>query len=220
MARPKIPRKSTHVDMTAMCDVAFLLLTFFILATKFKPSEAVPVNTPNSVASKIAPEDNVVMITLNEANQAYLSMSETKDDLDNKREMISYLNTTKNLGLSDAEVEALVSASMIGVPLSQLKQEARMSKDDLNAKNLPGIPIKDSATNELVDWLRAVRETYQGKREPNLIFKGDSEAKYTAFKNVLDAFKRNDFFKFQMVTNPESVPVGTDLYNQGGNEEE
>ncbi len=36
MARPKIARKSTAVDMTAMCDVAFLLLSFFILTTKSK----------------------------------------------------------------------------------------------------------------------------------------------------------------------------------------
>ncbi|MEY4291989.1 MAG: hypothetical protein RIQ61_366, partial [Bacteroidota bacterium] len=33
MPKVKIPRKSTVVDMTAMCDVAFLLLTFFMLAT-------------------------------------------------------------------------------------------------------------------------------------------------------------------------------------------
>ena len=39
-AKVKIPRKSTNVDMTAMCDVAFLLLTFFILATKQKPPES------------------------------------------------------------------------------------------------------------------------------------------------------------------------------------
>ena len=50
MARPKIARKSTNVDMTAMCDVAFLLLSFFILTTKPKPSEAVPIQTPKSVA--------------------------------------------------------------------------------------------------------------------------------------------------------------------------
>ena len=29
MPKVKIPRKSTAVDMTAMCDVAFLLLSFF-----------------------------------------------------------------------------------------------------------------------------------------------------------------------------------------------
>ena len=40
MPKVKIPRKSTIVDMTAMCDVAFLLLTFFILATKPIPQES------------------------------------------------------------------------------------------------------------------------------------------------------------------------------------
>ncbi len=38
MARAKIKRGSTSIDMTPMCDVAFLLLTFFILAAKFKPA--------------------------------------------------------------------------------------------------------------------------------------------------------------------------------------
>ncbi len=46
MPKVKMPRKSTLIDMTAMCDVAFLLLTFFMLATKFKPDEPVAVVTP------------------------------------------------------------------------------------------------------------------------------------------------------------------------------
>ena len=39
MAKVKIPRKSISLDMTAMCDMAFLLLTFFILTAKFKPDD-------------------------------------------------------------------------------------------------------------------------------------------------------------------------------------
>jgi hypothetical protein len=39
-------------------------------------------------------------------------------------------------------------------------------------------------------------------------------AKYPAFKSVVDAFKKNDFLKFQMVTSPEAVPVGTDLWKK------
>ena len=64
MGRAKLPRKSTNIDMTAMCDVAFLLLSFFILTTKFKPAEAIAVTTPSSVASKIAPSKDFVLITL------------------------------------------------------------------------------------------------------------------------------------------------------------
>ena len=64
MGRAKLPRKSTNIDMTAMCDVAFLLLSFFILATKQKPPEAVTVQAPTSVQSKAAPEKSI-LITLN-----------------------------------------------------------------------------------------------------------------------------------------------------------
>ncbi len=46
----------------------------------------------------------------------------------------------------------------------------------------------------------------------NIILKGDNVSKYPVFKNVITALKKNDQFKFQMVTNPESVPSGTDLW--------
>jgi hypothetical protein len=32
------------------------------------------------------------------------------------------------------------------------------------------------------------------------------------FKGVVDAFKKNDILKFQMVTNPQNVPQGSELY--------
>ncbi|MGI8636708.1 MAG: ExbD/TolR family protein, partial [Segetibacter sp.] len=64
MSRPKIARKSTSVDMTAMCDVAFLLLAFFILTTKFKATENIKVETPSSVSSKVAPEKDVTLVSV------------------------------------------------------------------------------------------------------------------------------------------------------------
>ena len=212
MARPKIPRKSTAVDMTAMCDVAFLLLSFFILTTKFKPSEAVPVDTPNSVASKVAPEKDVVLISLNKDGKVFLSTGDTQDDKIAKQEIIKSVSNAKGLGLSDADIAALVKAPFLGVPLAQLAQQARLQTEQMTGETLPGIPCKDSTNNELVEWMRAVSEVYQGQKA-NLLLKGDNIAKYPAFKNILVAFKKNEFFKFQMVTNPESVPQGTDLWN-------
>src|ERR1700759_1928718 len=104
MARPKIPRKSTTVDMTAMCDVAFLLLSFFILTTKPKPSEAVPISTPTSVANKFVPDKNVLMISLNNEGHVYLSFSENTDDRSKKQATIQDINQRNNLGLTDAEI--------------------------------------------------------------------------------------------------------------------
>lgn len=212
MARPKIPRKSTSIDMTAMCDVAFLLLSFFILTTKFKPSEAVPVSTPNSVSSKVAPEKDIVLITLNKDGHVYLSTGDSKSDKDKKEQIIRSVNQTRSLGLSDQDILLLKAASFIGTPLAQLGQQAKIPKDQQNASNLPGIPCKDSANNEMYDWMRAVADVYAGSK-PNLLLKGDNIAKYPAFKNILDAFQKYDFLKFQMVTNPENVPQGSDLWN-------
>ncbi len=213
MARPKIPRKSTSVDMTAMCDVAFLLLSFFILTTKFKPSEAVPVNTPTSVASKIAPDKDVVMISLNNQGKVFLSTGDGTADKDTKEQIIREINTTKNLGLSNAEIGALKAAPFIGVSFAQLKQQAALTTSQMTGATLPGIPAQDTANNELIDWMRAVNTVYTGMdRIPNILMKGDNVAKYPVFKNIITAFKKNDFSKFQMVTNPESVPVGSELW--------
>ena len=213
MARPKIPRKSTSIDMTAMCDVAFLLLSFFILTTKFKPSEAVPINTPTSVANKIAPETNLLLISLNKDGKVFLSVGDSKNDKDKKADMIKAINQEHNLGLTPAEIQALQKAPFIGVPIAQLKQQAHLSTEQINGNSLPGIPCQDTLNNQMTDWIAAAVTAYQGEKL-NLILKGDNVAKYPVFKNILTAFKKNEQFKFQMVTNPVSVPSGTDLYRE------
>src|ERR1700743_250283 len=121
MPRAKIPRKSTNIDMTAMCDVAFLLLSFFILATKFKPPEALSVVTPSSVSSKIVSETNVVQVTMDREGKVYFSVSDK--NVYEKHAIIDDINTTKGLGLSDAEKKNFYGnpSSYIGVPFSELK---------------------------------------------------------------------------------------------------
>jgi hypothetical protein len=41
--------------------------------------------------------------------------------------------------------------------------------------------------------------------------KGDNEALYPSFKNIKASFKKNDIFKFKIVTNPEGVPSDSEL---------
>ena len=211
MARPKIPRKSTNIDMTAMCDVAFLLLSFFILTTKFKPAEAITVTTPNSVAAKAAPDKDIVLVTLDKNGKVFLSM----DDEQKKEYIANTLNTTKNLGIN---VTAFKKAPFIGGSFSQLKSFLEIPEESRKGDALPGIPTDSTkGSNEMIEWMRLVNDAYQGKKM-NLLLKGDNLAKYPAFKSVIDAFKKNDFLKFQMVTNPESVPIGSELWknNQKG----
>src|SRR5260221_4429172 len=137
MPKVKLPRKSTAVDMTAMCDVAFLLLSFFILAAKFKPPENLTVSTPNSVATKIAPEKDVVMITIDKDGKVYFSVSD--GNRAQKAEIIDAINTAKNIGLTDAEKAAFSKSptAYIGVPFTQLKSYLSKNPDELKKIILP-----------------------------------------------------------------------------------
>src|SRR6266498_1638875 len=101
MARPKIPRKSTAVDMTAMCDVAFLLLSFFILTTHYKPAEALSVVTPKSVSTKPAEAKNVVQIILDKEGKVYFSVGD--ESVSQKQDIIDMVDQQKTLGLNDKE---------------------------------------------------------------------------------------------------------------------
>lgn len=210
MPKVKVARKSTTIDMTAMCDVAFLLLSFFILTTKFKPSEALAVETPNSVSAKVAPENDVVLITIDKDGKVYLSVSDKNTA--EKKAIITSLSASKQLNLSDAQVKAFTRAgSYIGVPFTQVGGLLNTPTDDIGKIKMEGIPVIDSSNNQLVDWLYAAKQAFEGKKM-ELLVKGDNNSKYPSFQGVLSAFKKNDLLKFQMVTNPEGVPAGTELY--------
>src|ERR1700744_4553813 len=66
MSRAKVTRKSTAIDMTAMCDVAFLLLTFFILSAKPKQADPVKAEVPSSIPTETIPETDFAIITVGE----------------------------------------------------------------------------------------------------------------------------------------------------------
>jgi biopolymer transport protein ExbD len=212
MGRAKLPRKSTNIDMTAMCDVAFLLLSFFILATKFKPPEALSVVTPSSVSTKVAPEKDVVMVTIDKEGKVYLSLSD--NNMAEKKQMIEAINTSKNIGLTPAEKNNFIAIpnAYIGAPFSQLKSYLDKNPADLAHVVKPGIPAVDSTNNEMIDWFKAAADAFQGKKM-NILVKGDDASKYPSLQGVIIALKKNDLMKFQVVTSPVPAPIGSELYN-------
>lgn len=204
MPKVKIPRKSTNIDMTAMCDVAFLLLSFFILATKTKPPEAVKVTTPTSVASDVA-SDKAIVITLNPEGKVFLLFG----DNSKKNEILDDINKTKQLGLSPGEMKEWEKASYVGLPFNQIKP-AINSVEPVTAAQMGGIPVKDTLDNQLVDWVRSIVKIYFNSKL-ELLIKGDNNAKYPYFNNILDALKKNDQNKFKLVTSKEGIPAGSEL---------
>jgi biopolymer transport protein ExbD len=221
MPSVKIPRKSTVTDMTPFVDVAFLILAFFMLATKFKPPAPIEITTPKSVSSEKLKENDAVLIEFDSTGRVYFTMNTKKaSDIDLRRDLINEVNKNRNLGLTEAEMQNFKNYSTVGSPFSQLKALLALSKDDRNKVKQPGIPV-DSANNELTTWIGAAKVAFQGHQVIYML-KGDNNAKYPSFKGVIEALKSNEEFKYKLITDPKAVPYGTDLYvkRQSGKSED
>jgi biopolymer transport protein ExbD len=221
MPSVKIPRKSTVTDMTPFVDVAFLILAFFMLATKFKPPAPIEITTPKSVSSEKLKENDAVLIEFDSTGRVYFTMNTKKaSDIDLRRDLINEVNKNRNLGLTEAEMQNFKNYSTVGSPFSQLKALLALSKDERNKVKQPGIPV-DSANNELATWIGAAKVAFQGHQVIYML-KGDNNAKYPSFKGVIEALKSNEEFKYKLITDPKAVPYGTDLYvkRQSGKSED
>ena len=214
MPSVKIPRKSTDTDMTPFVDIAFLILSFFIMATKFKPEEPVKVETPNSVSSDILKEENALLITIDKDSKVYLNISSVKDDNKSKLgEIIDGINTSRSLGLTDAEKQNFKNAPIIGVPFANLKGFLDIPNAQQSKVAQPGIPVLDSLNNELVWWVAEAKKVFAGGKL-NYLIKGDNTSKYPTFEAVINALRRNEEFKYNLITSQEGAPEGTELFKE------
>jgi biopolymer transport protein ExbD len=197
--------------MTPFVDVAFLILSFFMLATKFKPPEPLTITTPTSVSSAKLKEQDAILIQFDSAGKVYLTVNLLKKE-DNalKLDFIQRVNNEAKLGLTESELQKFVNFSTIGSPLSELKAIFARPANEWEKINQKGIPV-DTANNELQRWLGASSQTFQGKKM-DIMIKGDNNAKYPSFKGVIEALRANDIFKYKLITDPKGVPPGTDLY--------
>ena len=122
MPSVKIARKSTDFDMTPFVDVAFLILSFFMLATKFKPPEKVQVKTPNSVSADKLKDQDALQITFDSAGRVFFTMTVLhKENYGFVRELIDNVDKAKSIGLTEGEKQNFVKSPIVGVPFKDLK---------------------------------------------------------------------------------------------------
>jgi biopolymer transport protein ExbD len=155
----------------------------------------------------------VVLVTIDKDGKVYLSVSD--NNMAEKKVIIETINTSKNIGLSDAEKANFVNIpnAYIGAPFSQLKSYLDKNPADLAHVVKPGIPAVDSTNNEMIDWIAAAKTAFSSSgKSMNIVVKGDDASKYPSLQGIIIALKKNDEMKFQVVTSPVPAPVGSDLY--------
>jgi len=200
MPKVKIPRKSTSLDMTPMCDMAFLLLTFFILTAQFKADEAVVVDTPSSVAEIPVPETNLMTIIIDKEDKVYFGVEGqfTRD------KMVRDMAGKYQIGITEAQIKQFSLLPSFGVPIAQLPQYLSLKSDQRKKFKSPGIPL-DSLDNQLRDWVAFAR--YANPNPMRIAIRGDQFAKTEAVKKVISTLQDQNINKFNLVTNMEERPA-------------
>lgn len=200
MPKIKVPKKSPSLDMTPMVDLAFLLVTFFMLTTKFRPDEPVVVDQPSSVSEIALPDKGVIMLTVDAKGRVFWNV----EGQQMRKDVLERLGSHFNMTFDEKEQKRFSVLSSIGMPMNKLKEYLAATDDqrkNLNAAT-PGIPI-DSTNNELAVWVNATR-----KAAPrfSIAIKGDREADIPTIKRVISILQDNKANRFALITNLEGAP--------------
>lgn len=192
----KMSKKATSIDMTAMCDVSFLLLTFFILTATAKIPEALPVDTPQSTVQTKLPESDLATLTIGKGKVFFdLKGREVR------KQTLELMGQKYGIEFTEDEKARFSLMEDFGVPMENLKQIIAMTTSERGKAGQPGIP-KDSLDNQLAEWVQNARiaNIKLNDKELNIAIKGDAKEEYPEIRKVMDILQNQKINSFSLVT--------------------
>ena len=189
--KQRAKKASTHIDMTPMVDLAFLLLTFFILTSTFSKPKTMEITMPDDKdTAKKTEVKNVITFILSEKDKIYYYEKVLQDD-----------PVLKETNFSKDGVRKILSK--INDPV--IKKVAALGKKMLADKSL---------TTSRRDSLFAVESNkLRGEKSAvTVIIKADDKAKYRNVVDMIDEMGINDIDKYAIVT--QFIPLETKLLSE------
>ncbi len=196
MAKAKKKSGKTSIDMTAMCDVAFLLLSFFVMTSTAKLPEPLPVDTPASTVQQKLPESNLAMVTVGD-EKVYFTIS----DRDLRGAVLDKIAEKYQITFSEKQKKAFELMDGFGVDIKQLPSLLDMKGSDRNKDGVQGGIPYSAENNQLKEWLLAARNAARDKdQELKIAIKGDALETYPMMKKVINLMQEQKINKFFLVT--------------------
>lgn len=213
MSKAKVKRSSTSIDMTAMCDVSFLLLSFFVMTSTAKQPEAFPVDAPGAVTTDKLPDSNVGMITVGDGGKVFFGVS----DREVRVKMLEKMSARYSVQFSQEDYEQFSLMENFGVPIKNLR--ALISLGSSAARNAPGVqpglPVDstEALTNELYQWVQVARlsavevnkekegeKDYVEQGPLKIAIKADANEKYPSISTIIETLRNQKQNKFSFIT--------------------
>jgi biopolymer transport protein ExbD len=201
MPRIKVKRTSTVTDMTAMCDVASLLLTFFILTATARQPEPLAVSTPSSTYEFKVPAENNAILTIGQG-EVFFEVAGNRV----RARTLELMGEQYNVKFTPDEIQRFSVISTFGVPFANLKGFIAMNGSDRMKPGVQrGIPT-DSTDNQLNSWVLNARKATKeiNNVDMRVSIKGDAKEEYPVVKKIIDVLQKQSVNKFLLVTNSEA----------------
>jgi len=217
MGKAKIKRASTSIDMTAMCDVSFLLLTFFVLTATARQPETLSVDTAPSYSQAKLPDGNLAIITVGGEGKVFFSMS----DQNVRVEALKSMGAIYGIDFTPEEQAQFQSMEDFGVPIRNMKELLKMDPS-ARAAVQKGIPVDSTTnlTNELSGWVKQARlasakilknKAIEEGKDPDDIdlltvaIKSDADEKFPSLNLIIETLRNQKQNKFSFVTGLKSA---------------
>lgn len=181
--------------MNPMVDLAFLLVTFFMLTTTFRTVEPVTVDMPESQSEMKLPESDVLTIIASKEGQFYVGL----DKKPNRVALLDLMGKEYGYSFSAAEAQVFAIQNSVGMPMEKMGSFLSLDSDLRPGFQQPGIPI-DSTGGELKDWILMARVVNPSLK---IAIKGDEGTPYPVIKELMDLLQDNDITRYSFITDLE-----------------
>lgn len=202
MSRVKVPRKSTAIDMTAMCDVAFLLLTFFILSAKPKVQDPLHADVPASTTIEALPESDFSSLLVAQGKVVF-----SVEGADVRMETLRGMADQYQITFTPEEIKQFASLDSYGYPISFLKQYLAMNLKERQQYPATGVPVDTTDNNELFWWVKNARKADKlvHNKELRIAIKGDSKEEYPTIDKIIKTLQKQEVNKFGLITSLRTI---------------
>jgi biopolymer transport protein ExbD len=174
------------LDMTPMVDLAFLLVTFFMLTASFRMAEPVVVDPPSSIGQVDLP-DNHILVTIDDKGRAFFGISNSTAKMEALKEMAAKYKVEARKNFQPQK----------GVPLDTITPNNQL-KDWIAIGGKQAVKMYQEAK----EAAEAKGQDFNSKK-PCYAIKCAATTKYVYVKDVIKTFTDLKIYQFNLITSLE-----------------